>query len=110
MELQTVFGANVRNHRKAKGLTQEALAERVDVSMETIGKIERGAAAPTFATAQKIANALDIQATALFGAQTDGLPLGERGKLLGDINRALSGMNNDQLSRIAKMIDAFRGS
>ena len=58
MELQTAFGASMRNHRKSKNLTQEALAERVDVSMETIGKIERGAAAPTFAPAQKIADAL----------------------------------------------------
>lgn len=110
MELQTVFGANVRNHRKARGLTQEALAERVDVTMETIGKIERGAAAPTFATAQKIADALKVQVVALFGAHTDGLPQGERGRLLGRINRALSGMNDEQLSRIANMIDAFRGS
>lgn len=110
MELQAIFGANVRNHRKSKNLTQEALAERVDVSMETIGKIERGAAAPTFATAQRIADALEVPVTTLFGSQTDGLPQGDRGKLLGHINRSLSGMNDEQLSRIAKMIDAFRGS
>ena len=109
MELQTLFGANVRNHRKAKGLTQEALAERVEVSMETIGKIERGAAAPTFATAEKLAAALDVRVTALFGNQPDSLPEGGRGKLLAHISRSLSGMNDDQLSRIAKMIDAFTG-
>jgi transcriptional regulator with XRE-family HTH domain len=107
MELQTIFGANVRNNRKAKNLTQEALAERIDVSMETIGKIERGAAAPTFATAEKLATALDVHVTALFGTQS--LPEGERGKLLMQINRSLSGLNNDQLSRVAKMIDAFKG-
>jgi transcriptional regulator with XRE-family HTH domain len=109
MELQTIFGANVRNHRKAKGLTQEALAERVDVSMETIGKIERGVAAPTFATAEKLAAALEVQVLTLFGAHAKDLPQGERGKLLAQIIRALSGMNDDQLSRIAKMIEAFRG-
>lgn len=107
MELQTIFGANVRNNRKAKKLTQEALAERIDVSMETIGKIERGAAAPTFATAEKLATALDVHVTALFGNQS--LPEGERGKLLVQINRSLSGLNNDQLSRVARMIDAFKG-
>lgn len=109
MELQTIFGANVRNHRKARGLTQEALAERVDVSIETIGKIERGAAAPTFSTAEKIAEALEVNATVLFGAGKAALPQGERGRLLAGISRSLSGMNNDQLSRVAKMIDAFLG-
>lgn len=109
MKLQTLFGANVRNHRKARGLTQEALAERVEVSMETIGKIERGAAAPTFATAEKLALALETPVTALFGNDHDSLPKGERGKRLAHISRSLSGMNDDQLSRVAKMIDAFTG-
>lgn len=109
MELQILFGANVRNHRKAMGLTQEALAERVDVSMETIGKIERGAAAPTFATAEKLAVALQVQVTTLFGNQSESLPEGGRGKLLAHISQSLSGMNDEQLSRISKMIDAFSG-
>lgn len=109
MELQTIFGANVRNHRKAKGLTQEALAERVEVSMETIGKIERGAAAPTFATAEKLALALEVQVTALFGNQPNSLPDGGRSKMLARISRSLSGLSEEQLSRVAKMIDAFTG-
>lgn len=109
MELQTIFGANVRHHRKARGLTQEALAERVNVSIETIGKIERGAAAPTFSTAEKIADALEVNVTALFGTGDATLPEGERGRLLAGINRSLSSMNNEQLSRVAKMIDAFLG-
>lgn len=109
MELQAIFGANVRHHRKSRGLTQEALAERVDVSMETIGKIERGAAAPTFATAQRIADALAVPVTALFGTHADSLPPGERGKLLAQISRALADVNDEQLSRIARMIDAFKG-
>lgn len=109
MELQTIFGANVRNHRKAAGLTQEALAERVAVSIETIGKIERGAAAPTFATAERIAGALQVPVTALFGAGPAALPEGERGRLLARINRMLSAMNDGQLARVAKMIEAFAG-
>ena len=51
MQLQDIFGANVRQHRKAKGWTIEQLADRVGVTQETIGKIERGKAAPLFETA-----------------------------------------------------------
>ncbi len=108
MELQFLFGANVRHHRKAKGWTLERLAELVGVSQETIGKIERGKAAPLFETAEKIAAALDVPAAVLFGA--DAMPgTGERARLLTDIHRTLSRMNDDQLDRAAKMLKAFMG-
>ena len=100
MELQKIFGLNVRNHRKALELTQEELAERVEVTIETIGKIERGVAAPTFNTAEKIAGALKVNPVA-----DD-----ERSHILSEINQTLSGLNNDQLARVFKMIEAFRGN
>ncbi len=106
MELQRLFGANVRHHRKAKGWTLEQLAGMIGVSRETIGKIERGVAAPLFETAEKIAAALDVPAPVLFGA--DAVPgTGERARLLTEINTTLSRMNDDQLGRAAKMLRAF---
>lgn len=108
MELQRLFGANLRHHRKAKGWTLEQLSEQVGVSRETIGKIERGVAAPLFETAEKIAATLGVPAPALFGAGT--IPgTGERARLLIEINATLSRMNEDQLDRAAKMLKAFMG-
>lgn len=108
MELQRLFGANVRHHRRAKGWTLEHLAGQVGVSRETIGKIERGKAAPLFETAEKIAQALDVPAPTLFGA--DSLSgMSERARLLTEINGTLSRMNEDQLGRVAKMLKAFVG-
>lgn len=40
--LQSVFGANLRLHRRARGLSQEELAEIVDLHRTYIGGIERG--------------------------------------------------------------------
>jgi transcriptional regulator with XRE-family HTH domain len=37
-----VFGANVRRERVARGLTQEKLAELMDVNSRTVQKIEAG--------------------------------------------------------------------
>jgi transcriptional regulator with XRE-family HTH domain len=90
-------------------MTQAQLAERVAVSIETIGKIERGIAAPSFDTAEKIAVALNIAPSALFGAQASARPRGERGKLLARIETTLADMNEDQLSRVARMLEAFLG-
>ncbi len=108
MDLQLLFGANVRHHRRAKGWTLEQLAGQVGVSRETIGKIERGKAAPLFETAEKIAAALDVPAPALFGANT-APGTGERARLLTEIHGTLSRMNDDQLGRAARMLKAFVG-
>ncbi|WP_424547004.1 helix-turn-helix domain-containing protein [Shinella zoogloeoides] len=108
MDLLSLFGANVRHHRKAKGWTLEHLAAAVGVSAVTIGKIERGKAAPLFETAEKIAAALGVSAPVLFGA--DAAPGdGERARLLTEIHRTLSRMNEDQLDRAAKILKAFMG-
>ena len=109
VDLKQAFGANIRHHRRAKGMTQDALAERVDVSTVTIGKIERGVAAPSFDTVERIAAALALPPLALFGVGDDVLPEGERGRLLGRITVTLSGMNEDQMARAANMLDAFMG-
>jgi transcriptional regulator with XRE-family HTH domain len=109
MGLKQAFGTQVRHHRRAAGMTQERLADLVDVSIETIGKIERGVAAPSFDTVEKIAAALGLSPLALFGATDAATPTGERGKLLSRIQQSLAAMNDDQLARTANMIDAFMG-
>jgi transcriptional regulator with XRE-family HTH domain len=107
MELQKIIGANIRHYRRAAGWTLEQLSAEVGVSRETIGKIERGSAAPLFETAERIASALGIQALALFTLEPT--PAGERGRCLASINSTLSGMNDEQLDRADKMLKAFVG-
>ena len=43
-EILKQFGRNVKAERIRKGLTQEALAEKIAVNREYISKIERGTA------------------------------------------------------------------
>jgi transcriptional regulator with XRE-family HTH domain len=90
-------------------MTQEGPAERVDVSTENIGKIEQSVAAPSFDTVERIAAALELPPLALFGAGEEVMPKGECGRLLGRVNAKLSGMNEDQMARAAKMLEAFMG-
>ena len=46
---------------------------------------------------------------ALFGAGEEATPPGERGQLLTHIQATLAGMNDEQLRRAAKILDAFMG-
>lgn len=107
MELQKIFGANVRHHRRSAGWTLEQLAGEVGVSRETIGKIERGISAPLFETVEKIASTLGVSPQALLGAKS--FPSGARGETLGKINGILASMNDKQLVRTQKMLEALKG-
>src|SRR5215212_9678594 len=54
------FGHTLRDRRKARDLTQEALAEQVSCSIETIRKIEAGKLRPSRQLAVLLADALAI--------------------------------------------------
>lgn len=54
------IGIRVRRLRKAKGLTQQALAERSDQEPSNISHIERGATKLSLPTLVSIANALEV--------------------------------------------------
>ena len=55
------FGATVRRLRKHAGLSQEALAERANLSADFVGFIERGENVPTLTTILQLARALGVQ-------------------------------------------------
>src|SRR5215218_1001326 len=56
------FGALLRGHRRAAGLTQEALAERAGLSRRGIQHLEAGDARPYPATLEALASALALEA------------------------------------------------
>ncbi len=61
------IGLNIKKYRKAKGLTQEALAEKVDKSINHLGKIEVAFSShPSIEMLADIAKALDIPLYYLF--------------------------------------------
>jgi transcriptional regulator with XRE-family HTH domain len=66
--LGTIFANNLREYRRKHGLTQEKLAEMVDVSTHHIGMIELTRNFPTFDLIERIATALDIEIYELFVA------------------------------------------
>ncbi|MEN5175917.1 MULTISPECIES: helix-turn-helix domain-containing protein [Brevundimonas] len=59
MGLASTFGRNVRNARRAKSLTLEALAHDVGLAYSYIGELERGRRNPTLKVVERIAKALD---------------------------------------------------
>ena len=64
--LRRRFGENIRQLRLARGLTQEALAEKSDLSVDAVRRIEWGTISPSLDTLSKLANGLDISLRTLF--------------------------------------------
>ena len=64
MEYKSI-GKKIQQHRTNLGLTQQALAETVDLSVSYMGAIERGKKLPKLKVFIDIANALHISADAL---------------------------------------------
>jgi transcriptional regulator with XRE-family HTH domain len=55
------LGRYIRKIRRAKGLTQEQLAEKIGTSTPWIGHIETGREVPNLQMLQKIAHALGVK-------------------------------------------------
>lgn len=62
------LGRAIRTARKAKGLTQEALADAASIDRSHMGKIERGERNVTFLNIARVSAALDDRPSALLAA------------------------------------------
>ncbi|MDD7739505.1 MAG: helix-turn-helix transcriptional regulator, partial [Lachnospiraceae bacterium] len=62
-----MLNENLAKVRKERGLTQEALAAKLNVVRQTISKWEKGTAVPDADTLCRIADALDVSVSTLLG-------------------------------------------
>jgi transcriptional regulator with XRE-family HTH domain len=60
------FGRHVRSLRRARGMTQEVLAERSGLSADTIRRLEHGSFSPSLETLRKLCIGLDLMLSTLF--------------------------------------------
>lgn len=59
------LGNNIRNRRKQLGLSQQELAEKINISLNFMGKIEVAFSKPSLDTLVKIADGLNISVSEL---------------------------------------------
>jgi transcriptional regulator with XRE-family HTH domain len=61
MELTKILGRNVRDYRKRRGLSQEALALEAEMKRSYLSDLERGVRNPTVTAIDRLARALDVE-------------------------------------------------
>ncbi len=65
-EVSDVVGERVRELRLSLGLTMGQLAEKADISIGMLSKIENGQTSPSLTTLTRLSNAVGVPFTALF--------------------------------------------
>jgi transcriptional regulator with XRE-family HTH domain len=76
-DLQRNVGRNLRAYRQARGLSQEAFADVLEVHRTYMGGIERGERNLTLKSVERIADRLDLDPLVLLGNQGVQPPEGE---------------------------------
>ena len=66
MNLKQELGKNIKKYRKLNNITQEKLAETVNIEINSISSIETGKFFPSPDNLVKIANALNVSLSDLF--------------------------------------------
>lgn len=66
-ELHATIGRQIRELRKARGLTLKQLARRTRLSVSLLSQIERAESSASVSSLFKVATALDVRLTDLFG-------------------------------------------
>ena len=67
-----LFGERIRVLRTARGLTQERLAGKADLTTGFVNSVEHGRKVPSLTTILKLARALEVDAADLFSGFTLG--------------------------------------
>ena len=102
MEKYTM-GDRIREARKHQGLTQDQLAERLDISVQFVGQIERGLKLPSMQVFIKLIEVLNVSADYLLrDAVSSGRLFGENA-----IGRKIDKLKPKQRIALEALIDTY---
>lgn len=108
-ELIKLIGEQIRNIRKEKGMTQEALANECGFQYSYISDIERGERNISIETLEKIIGALDVIPAEIFNfthATTDNEVI-EKRMVIESIRALLNGRNVEEVKFIYRVANDF---
>ena len=66
MEVKILFGLNLKHFRKKRRFSQDQLAEKVDISVKHLSKIERGLTFVSASLLEKLSSNLQVSIAQLF--------------------------------------------
>jgi len=102
------FASRLRQLRRAKGLSQTALGELVDLHYTHIGRYERGSSRPSAAALRRLADALGVSADYLLeGTTEDAARADFEDRELLRMFQEVDRLGHDDKAFIKKVLDAL---
>jgi len=101
-KLGEMLGRNIARERKAKGLTQQELAESIGIDPVSLSRIETGATVPSLQRLAVIASALDVGLVTL--VSSTGNHLSDQAQ---EIATSLKHLNGNDRRLIIDMVKQF---
>lgn len=98
------LGTRIREERKRAGLTQEKFAEKVDLSVDYIGYIERGKQAPYLKTLERLAKTLGVEVYELFLFREDDKKKDASDAAIKELILTVHNKNPEDISFIASIL------
>ncbi len=104
METKRVVGLRIKNLRRARGYSQEKLAEIIGINPKYLSSIERGEENPTLDLLMRLSQGLKVEMHEIFNVEYEGQPPQNLRRKL----QALVGEIKDQdLSRAIRILSAL---
>ncbi len=107
-DLKSIIGARVKAARRAAGLTQAILAERIDRTVETVSNIERGRSLPPLDVLDQIADLTNCPLSGLVEMPCDDGRLSERAELEMILIATGRSLSIEQLRLAVRQIEALK--
>lgn len=103
MDNKKLLGKRIKELRKEAGLTQEKLAELIDIETTSLSGIESGRHFPSLPTIEKIANKLNVELKILF----DFNHLKSIDKMKEEIVENIDKISDEKIKFIYKFIEGY---
>lgn len=103
MDIKKALGARIKELRHKKGMTQEELADSVNVAPRHVSRIENGINTPSIETLDKIAHVLGVEMKELYNFQH----LFDKEYIKNDIENIISALKYDELAIVHKILNAI---
>lgn len=97
---KVLLGQRIKELRKARGLSQDQLSEKVGIDSKHLSRIELGKSFPYMETLEAIASALEVEIKDLF----EFYHLANEAATIESINKLLQGANEERLRQVYKFV------
>jgi transcriptional regulator with XRE-family HTH domain len=104
MDERKRLGRRLQRLRRLRGLTQEQLAERIDINPKYLSSVERGEENPTLDLLLRLAEGLQVELPELFQYAPEGE---SRDRLRQKVEGLIADLSEEELRRVVRVLEAL---